>query len=69
MKKRKPNGEDILKKLTSLLIDDLPKEKKYMSKYMELTRARDKIDPHIKTPLEKDAIELLNNYKKALQIP
>jgi len=35
---------------------------------MELTRARDKIDPHIKTPLEKEAIALLNNYRKALAI-
>ena len=35
---------------------------------MELTRAREKIDPHIKTPLEKDAINLLNNYKKALNL-
>ena len=35
---------------------------------MELTRAREKIDPHIKTPLEKDAIKLLNSYKKALDI-
>ena len=66
--KKKLDGEDILKKLTPLLIDDLPKDKKYMSKYMELTRARGKIDPTIKTPLEKDAIRLLNSYKKALDI-
>jgi hypothetical protein len=54
--------------LTPLLIDDLPKDKKYISKYMELNRAREKIDPHIKTPLEKDAMNLLSNYKKALDI-
>ena len=39
-----------------------------MSKYMELTRARGKIDPTIKTPLEKDALNLLNSYKKALDL-
>ena len=66
--RKKLDGEDILKKLTPLLIDDLPKDRKYISKYMELTRAREKIDPHIKTPLEKDAENLLNNYKKALNL-
>ena len=39
-----------------------------MSKYMELTRARIKIDPTVKTPLEKDALTLLNSLKKALDI-
>ena len=57
-----------MKKLTPLLIDDLPKDRKYISKYMELTRAWEKIDPHIKSPRDKDAENLLNNYKKALNL-
>jgi len=35
---------------------------------MELSRARERIEPDVKIPLEKDAINLLNNYKKALEI-
>lgn len=69
MSRKKINGEDILKKITPLLIDVPSSDPKYMPDYLRLNYHREKkIDPIIKLNLEKDAEKLFNEYMKALKI-
>ena len=68
MAKTKINGDDVLKKITPLLIKVNSKHPKYFSEYMKYNYRRERLDPQTKTNLEKDAEKLLRNLGEALGI-
>ena len=61
------NADKILKKLTTLLIDEKPGNPRYMPKYMRIRYRYDKLDPNIKNDLFIDAERLLKKYRTAIE--
>ena len=68
MKTSRITGEEVVKKILPLLIDEDRDNSNYMSKYMRYKRKHEKIGPPIKKQLENEAETLLKNIKKAMEI-
>jgi len=67
MAKKRINGEDILKKITPLLIDVDSKDPKYFPLYMKYKYRRERLSSDIKDGLERDCEKLFINLRKALE--
>ena len=60
------SGEEALTKISTLLNKYKRDEPAYMKRYMEIKRGRERIPPHQKSELEKDAAKLLRKLGEAL---